>query len=104
LIASALLALSRLSFNKGRIDLKFIGFFNYQQLLFGLERSHFLGVLKSPTPIGWAILTASGVLTVVAWVRTVRSGRVRLVGLALRLVGGILLVGFIGLLVQTLAS
>jgi multiple sugar transport system permease protein len=104
LVASVALSLSKLAFNPGRVDLEFIGLFNYQQLLFGLEQSHFLGVLKSPTPIGWAILSASIALTVVAWVRTARSGRVRLVGLALRLVGGILALGLIGLLVETLAS
>ena len=32
---------------QGGVDLKFVGLANYQQLLFGLERSHFLGVLKS---------------------------------------------------------
>ncbi|HEV7810925.1 MAG TPA: sugar ABC transporter permease, partial [Candidatus Limnocylindrales bacterium] len=91
-------------FNPGRVDLSLIGFSNYQQLLFGLERSHFLGVLKPPTPLGWAILVLAGGLTAVAWIRTVRSGRVRPLGLVLRLVGGVLLVGAVWLLVQTLAS
>ena len=104
LVASLALSVSKLVFNPGRVDLSFIGFSNYQQLLFGLERSHFLGVLKAPSPIGWAVLGATAVLTAVAWGRTARSGRVRPLGLALRLVGGILLVGFVGLLVQTLLS
>ena len=38
----------------GFLNDDFIGLTNYQQLLFGIERSHFLGVLKSPTPVGWA--------------------------------------------------
>ena len=58
LVASIALSLSRLAFHQGGVDLKFIGFANYQQLLFGLERSHFLGVLKSPSPLGWAIVIA----------------------------------------------
>ena len=91
-------------FNPGRVDLSFIGFFNYQQLLFGLERSHFLGVLKTPNPIGWTILGLAIALTVVAWLRTFRSGRISPVGLGLRLVGGLLLIGTVWLLVQTLAS
>ena len=104
LVASLALSLSRLAFHQGGVDLKFIGFTNYQQLLFGLERSHFLGVLKTPSPVGWAILIAAIVLTTYAWVRSARSGEVGPFGLVLRLLGGIVLVGFVWLLVQTLAS
>ncbi len=56
LVASVALSLSKLTFRKGGIDLTWVGFSNYQSLLFGLERSHFLGVLKTPNPIGWAIV------------------------------------------------
>ena len=104
LIASVALSLSKLTFSKGGIDLKFIGFANYQQLLFGLERSHFLGLLKTPSPIGWAIVAATTALAALAWARAARSGRVRPIGLILRLVGGVLLVGFVWILVQALAS
>src|SRR6187549_3742782 len=75
LVASLALSLSKLAFHQGGVDLKFIGFANYQQLLFGLERSHFLGVLKSPSPVGWAIVIATVVATVYAWTRAVRSGQ-----------------------------
>jgi multiple sugar transport system permease protein len=104
LVASIALSFSKLVFAPGGVSLDFIGFFNYQQLLFGLERSHFLGVLKSPTPIGWVILLAVTASAVWAWVRAARSGQVRPLGLVLRLIGGVLLVVFAGLLVQTLAS
>ncbi|HET9755164.1 MAG TPA: sugar ABC transporter permease [Candidatus Limnocylindrales bacterium] len=104
LVASLALSLSRLSFHQGGVDLKFIGFTNYQQLLFGLERTHFLGVLKPPTPAGWAILIATIALTAYAWARSARSGEVGPFGLVLRLFGGLLLVGFVWLLVQALVS
>ncbi len=104
LVASLALSLSRLAFHQGGVDLKFIGFTNYQQLLFGLERSHFLGVLKSPSPVGWAILIATIAVTTYAWMRSARSGQVGPFGLVLRLFGGLLLVGFVWLLVQTMAS
>src|SRR2546422_8465734 len=104
LVASVALSLSRLAFHQGGVDLKLIGFGNYQQLLFGLERSHFLGVLKAPNPIGWAIVIGTVALTATAWIRSVRSGRVRPIGLLLRLVGGLLLVGSVWILVQALAS
>ncbi len=104
LVASLALSLSRLAFHQGGVDLKFVGFTNYQQLLFGLERSHFLGVLKTPSPVGWAILIATIALTAYAWTRSVRGGRVGPFGLVLRLFGGVLLVGFVWLLVQTMTS
>jgi multiple sugar transport system permease protein len=104
LVASIALSLSKLAFHQGGVDLKFIGFTNYQQLLFGLERSHFLGVLKSPSPLGWAIVIAVAAASAYAWTRAARSGNVRPVGLALRLVGGILLVGLVWILVQALVS
>lgn len=104
LVASLALSLSKLAFHQGGVDLKFIGFTNYQQLLFGLERSHFLGVLKTPSPLGWAILIATIALTGYAWIRAARSGRIRPVGLLLRLVGGLLLAGLVWILVQALTS
>lgn len=104
LVASLALSLSKLSFHQGGVDLKLVGFANYQQLLFGLERSHFLGVLKTPSPLGWAILIATVALTGYAWVRAARSGRIRPLGLLLRLVGGVLFAGFVWILVQALTS
>ena len=104
LIASVALSLSKLAFHQGGVDLKLIGFSNYQQLLFGLERSHFVGVLKTPNPLGWAILLGVFALTAYGWIRAVRSGKVRPIGLVLRLIGGILLVGFVWIIVQALAS
>ncbi len=104
LVASVALSLSKLAFHQGGVDLKLIGFSNYEQLLFGLERSHFLGVLKPPSPLGWAIVLMTLALSALAWTRAARSGRVRPVGLVLRLVGGVLLVGSVWILVQTLVS
>jgi multiple sugar transport system permease protein len=104
LVASVALSLSKLAFHQGGVDLKLIGFTNYQQLLFGLERSHFLGVLKTPNAIGWAIFALAAGLSAAAWVRSARSGRVGPVGLVLRLIGGLLLVGSVWILVGALAS
>src|SRR3954468_11565910 len=104
LVASIALSLSRLTFRNGGVDLTWVGFTNYQGLLFGLERSHFLGVLKTPNPIGWAIVIATIVLMIWAWTRSVRSGRVGPFGLVLRLFAGLGFVGFVWVLVQALAS
>ena len=104
LIASVAISLSRLAFNQGGVELKFVGFANYQQLLFGLERSHFLGVLKPPNLVGWLIVGATIALVTVAWTRAARGGKYGPFGLVLRLFAGLLLVGFVYLLVQALFS
>jgi multiple sugar transport system permease protein len=104
LVASVALSLSKLTFRKGGIDLTWVGFSNYQSLLFGLERSHFLGVLKTPNPIGWAILIGAIGLMAWAWTRAVRSGRYGPFGLVLRLFAGVVFVGFVWILVQAMAS
>jgi len=104
LVASIALSLSKLVFRPGGVDLSFIGFTNYQTLLFGLQQSHFLGVLRPPTPVGWAILALTAGLAGYAWVQAVRRGEVGPIGLGLRFAGGVLLIGLVWLLVQTLAS
>jgi multiple sugar transport system permease protein len=104
LVASVALSLSKLAFVSGGIDLKFVGFNNYQQLLFGIESSHFLGVLRPPNAVGWAIVVAVGALVAQALVRSVRSGRVRPLFLAIRIAGGLLLVGLTLLVAAALAS
>ena len=104
LVASVALSLSKLAFVSGGIDLKFVGFSNYQQLLFGIESSHFLGVLRAPNLVGWAIVVAVAALVARALLRSVRSGRVRPLFLAIRIAGGLLLVGLSLLVVAALAS
>ena len=104
LVASLALSLSKLAFEQGGISLDFVGFANYSQLLFGGEQSHFLGLLRPPNLIGWTIVAVTAIGIMVAFLRSVRSGRVRPFFLAIRFVGGIVAIGFVYLLVQSLAS
>jgi multiple sugar transport system permease protein len=104
LAASLTLAFTRLVFQRGRVDIDFVGFTNFDILLFGTERSHLIGVVRTPTPLGWVILAAGVVLTASLLLRSVRSGRVRRLGLLLRLAGGLLFLGLLWLVVGTLAA
>ena len=103
LLVSLYLSLSRLQFLPGRIDIRFLGLANYQTLLFGSERTHLLGVLRTPSPLGWAVLLVVTGLVVWGFVRAGRGG-VRPLGLVLRAIGGVLLVGLVWLLVQAMFS
>ena len=61
-------------------------------------------MLKAPSPLGWAVVIGTVVLVGYAWTRSVRGGQVGPFGLVLRLFAGVLLVGFVWLLVQAMAS
>ena len=56
--------------------MRWAGLANFQSLIAGSERTHYLGVLRSPTLIGWLVLGASVVGIVAVWVRSARSGTV----------------------------
>jgi len=92
LVGSFALSFSKLIFSSGGVNLNFIGLSNYQQLLFGTERVHFLGLLKDPNPVGWAFVITMSVLAGWAFRRSVRSHQLRPLGVALRAVGAVLLV------------
>ena len=104
LIASVALSVSKLAFHKGGIDLTFIGFNNYTSLLFGSEQSHLLGLVKTPTLLGWLIFALGVGATIWAFSRSVRSGERTSGGLALRFMAGVGFIGLLWLFVGTTAS
>jgi multiple sugar transport system permease protein len=104
LVASLTLAFSRLVFAKGAIEVDFVGLQNFQILLFGTERTHLLGLLKAPTPIGWVVFGLGAALVVRALLGSLTGGRVRPVGAILRIVGAAFLAGLLWLIVGTLFS
>lgn len=103
LIVSLYLSVSRLSFVPGGIDVKFIGLSNYGSLLFGLEQTHFVGLLNPISPIGWVLLGATIGALIWAYSRAIR-GHVRPVGLVLRLIGGFVAASLAWLFVSTTFS
>ena len=102
LIVSLYLSVSRLEFQANGIDVRFLGFDNYASLLFGTEQDHFIGVLKPLTPVGWIIVAVVAAITARAFVSYLRGVNVRLLGLLLRAIAGLLLVGLVWLFAQTL--
>src|SRR6187200_940248 len=83
LVTSLTLAFSKLVFAKGRVQVDFVGFQNFQILLFGTERTHLLGLLKPPTPLGWVIFGLGAALLVRVVARGLTSGRIRPLGVVL---------------------
>jgi len=103
LIVSLYLSVARLQFTRSGIDVRFLGLNNYQTLLFGNERVHFLGLLNPPNVLGWALVV--GAVALVAWLllRAARGG-MRPAGLIVRALGGALFVMLVWLLAQAMFS
>jgi len=99
LIISLYLSLSRLSLIKGGFDVRFIGFDNYQTLLFGSEQTHFLGVLTPPSLLGWLVIAAV-VALLVWWLVTEVRGGVSVIGFILRLVVAAIAAGLLLMVVE----
>src|SRR5215207_5316369 len=55
LIISLYLSFARFDLAKGGFKLTFIGLANYRKLLFGSERTHFLGLFAPSRPLHWLI-------------------------------------------------
>jgi multiple sugar transport system permease protein len=104
LVASLTLAFSKLVFLKGQVDIDWVGFNNFSILIFGTERTHLLGLLRPPTPLGWVVFGIAIALVGRALVRSVRSGPRRPIGVALRIASAMIVVGLVWLVVQTLFS
>jgi multiple sugar transport system permease protein len=104
LVASVTLSVTHLVFSRGRIDADLVGLTNYTTLLFGTERNHFLGVLKTPTPVGWLLLALGVGGTLRGLLGSMRHRPPSLGGLILRLAATALVAAFLWLVVSTLFS
>jgi len=104
LFASLTLAFGKLVFQKGKVDVSFVGLSNFTNLLFGTERTHLLGLARTPTPFGWLVLIVVAVLLVRALVGSLRSGRVGVRGAIARVVGALFGIGLTWLIAQTMLS
>jgi multiple sugar transport system permease protein len=56
LVLSLWISLSRLTFEKGGAVMTFVGLDNYDKLIRGINREHFLGVLVQPTLFTWIVM------------------------------------------------
>jgi len=94
LIISLYLSLARFDLAKGGFTLTFIGLANYRKLLFGSERTHFLGLFAPSGPLHWLLFGLVALALAVFLVRYLRSGAISFGGL----LGRILIVAGVGAL------
>src|SRR6266540_7161394 len=63
LVVSLFLSFARVNFARGGVDISFVGFSNYQKLLFGSQQRHLIGKLGEMSPLGWFVfLLVTGAL------------------------------------------
>jgi multiple sugar transport system permease protein len=103
LIISLGLSLGRLKFVKGGFDYSFAGIANYRKLLFGSERTHFLGLFTQPSPLSWLIFALVVAALFYFLYRYIRSTRFTVSGLFWRGVAALGLGALAWVLVHTLA-
>ncbi|MEP7190517.1 MAG: sugar ABC transporter permease [Roseiflexaceae bacterium] len=94
LIVSLYLSLARFDLAKGGFKLTFIGLANYRKLLFGSERTHFLGLFAPSGPLHWLLFGLVVVALAVFLGRYLRGGAISFGGL----LGRVLLVAGVGAL------
>jgi multiple sugar transport system permease protein len=92
LIVSLYISLSRLKLVRGGFEFRFLGLENFRELLVGGERTHFLGLARPLTPLGWLIFVAGLALLCWGLVSAWRGG-VSPRGLVFRVLGALLAAG-----------
>ena len=100
LLVSLYLSLSRLRLVKGGIEFHFVGFANYQKLLFGGEQTHFLGVVGRPSLLGWLFFFIVVALLGYSLVRTLTSQQFR----PRKLIGSLFSCALVGLIAWLLVT
>ena len=80
LIVSLFIALSRLKFVKGGVELKFIGILNFKKLIFGSQQYHLLGTFDQLTPIGYIIISLFTLIIFVWFIRYFKSQKISITG------------------------
>jgi multiple sugar transport system permease protein len=103
LLVSLYISLSRLELVAGGFEFEFVGLENFRTLLVGTDQTHFLGLVRPLTPLGWVVLAAGLVLIGSGLVRSWRS-RVSALGMVFRFLGSLLAAGALWLTTTTLLS
>jgi len=104
LIASLIIALSRVRLRAGGYQIRFVGLSNFEKQFFGSEQFHFLGTFTTISVWGWLFASAVGGLLIWWLVAHVRRGKVWWPGLVGRVVTACVLFAIALMFAATLFS
>lgn len=104
LIVSLFLSFARVTFARGGVDIAFVGFSNYQKLLFGSQQRHLIGKIGEMSPVGWLIfLVFTGIL--LYWFYSeIRSSKLKVRTFVLRALAVCFSSGLLWITVSTLSG
>lgn len=103
LIASAILAFSRVRLGAGGYSIRFVGWRNFEKQLFGSEQFHFLGTFTQISLLGWLVIVLVGA-TLAWWLVSYLRGTVWIPGLIGRVITALVLFGIATMFAATLFS
>ncbi len=104
LVASLIIAMSRVRLRAGGYDVRWVGFDNFKKQFFGSEQFHFLGTFEGVSVLGWLVSLAA--LAGLSWwlLRYARSGLFTVLGLVGRLITATTLFALVLMFSATLLS
>jgi multiple sugar transport system permease protein len=102
LIVSLYISLSRFRIARGGFELTFVGLTNYHKLLFGAEKSHFLGLFAPTTFLHWLVFGLVGLALLIFLGRYLRSSSLSFSGVLGRSLLVIVLAGLAWMVIHTL--
>jgi multiple sugar transport system permease protein len=104
LIASLFLSFARVTFVRGGVDITFVGFSNYQKLLFGSQQRHLIGKLGELSPLGWLVFFLFTSLLLYWLYAGLRSRKLTLRGLIFRVITICFASGLLWIAISTLSG
>ena len=104
LLVSLYLSFSRLQFVKGGLQISWVGLSNYNKLLLGGEKDHFLGRFAQLSVGGWLVLIVCVGAMVLLYVQYAMSKRRTVFGLIMRVVVILLGGGLVYVMLATLST
>ncbi len=103
LVASLIIAFSRIRLRGGSYQVRFVGWRNFEKQIFGSEQFHFLGTFTSISAIGWVLIVASG-LGLSWWLYRYATTRFWWLGFIGRVISALSLFGLTALFAATFFS
>jgi multiple sugar transport system permease protein len=104
LIVSLFLSFARVSFARGGVDIAFVGFSNYQKLLFGSQQRHLIGKLGELSPLGWLVFLLFTAVLLYWFYTEIRSGKLKVRTFILRVVAVCFAAGLVWISASTLSG
>jgi len=104
LIVSLFLSFARVTFARGGVEITFVGFSNYQKLLFGSQQRHLIGKMGELSPVAWLIFSIFTAVFLYWWYTGIRENGFNIRVLILRAITVCFASGLLWIMLSTLSG